>query len=79
MESALSFDWYSFHMTDNVLFEKGGRTHEPFPLRRNPVVILRGWCGRFLRYHVPVGYEDEAGFHYGIKPAPNGSSHSFDI
>jgi len=66
-------------MTDNVLFEKGGRTNEPLPLRRDPVVILSGWFGRFIRCHVPVGHEDETGFHYGMNPSPNESSHSFDI
>jgi hypothetical protein len=79
MESTLPFYSYPFRMTDNVLFEKGGRTNEPLPLHRGLSVIWRWWCGRLMRYQVPVGYEDEAGFHHGIKSAPNGSSHSFDI
>jgi hypothetical protein len=66
-------------MTDNVLLESGSRTNEPLPLRRGPVVILCDWFGRFVRYYIPAGYEDETGFHYGIEPAPNESSHSFDI
>jgi hypothetical protein len=66
-------------MTDNVLFERGSRTSEPLPLRRDTVVKLNGWFGRFIRYQVPVGHEDETGFHYGIEPSPNESSHSFDI
>jgi hypothetical protein len=73
--------WFSIIscMTDNVLLECGSRTNEPLPLRRGPTVILRDWLGRFVRYHIPAGYEDETGFHYGIKPTPNESSHSFDI
>jgi hypothetical protein len=66
-------------MTDNALFERGSRTSEPLPLRRNPAVILREWFGRFIRYHAPVGHEDETGFHYGMDPSPNESSQAFDI
>jgi hypothetical protein len=66
-------------MTDSNVLERDSRTHQQLPLRYNPVGILGEWFGRLIRCHVPVGYEDETGFHFGIKPAPNESSHSFDI
>jgi len=49
------------------------------PLRKDPVVILCEWLGRLVGIQVPVGCEDEAGFHYETKSAPSESSHSFNI
>jgi hypothetical protein len=67
------------NMTDNILSDRGCRTNQPLPLRRDPVVKLCEWFGRLFGFQAPVGYEDETGLHFGMKPAPNKSSHSFDI
>jgi hypothetical protein len=62
----------------NVM-ELGDQTNHALPLRKDPVVTLCEWFGRLIGIQVPVGCEDEAGFHYETKPASNESSHSFNI
>jgi hypothetical protein len=66
-------------MTDNNFLERCNRTNQALPLRKDPVVILCEWLGRVIGRQVPVGCEDESGFHYEMKPATNESSRSFDI
>jgi len=66
-------------MTYNILSDKGCLTNQPSPLHRDPMVVLCEWAGRLIGFQVPVGYEDETGFHYGMEPAPIEVSHSYDI
>ena len=61
-------------MPDINVLEQSGRTHQQSLLRHNRVVILCEWFGRLIGCHVPLGYEDETGFHYEIKPASNEST-----
>ena len=51
-------------MPDINMLERGSRTQQPPTLRHKPVVVLREWFGRLIGCHVPLGYEDETGFHY---------------
>jgi hypothetical protein len=60
-------------MTDLNVLAQGDRTNRSWPLRKSPVLILRGWFGYLIGRYAPVGYQDETGFHYGIQPVPNGS------
>ena len=69
-------------MTDTNVLEQGDQTYQALPLPKDPVAILCEWFGRLIGFQVPVGCEDETGFHYGVngvKPAKNKTSHSFDI
>ncbi len=61
-------------MTDMDVFEPDGRTRRPSLLPGNPAGIFGEWFGRFLKRHVPSGYEDETGFHYGTHFRSNRSS-----
>jgi hypothetical protein len=79
MASTLPLDHDNSNMTDNILSDRGCRTNQALPLRRDPVVKLCEWFGRLIGFQAPVGYEDETGLHFGMKPATNESSHSFDI
>jgi len=36
-----------------------------------PATVLKGMILRLRRvFEIPFGYEDEAGFHYGLEPSP---------
>jgi hypothetical protein len=66
-------------MTDTNVLERGDQTYQASSLHHDPVVVLCEWIGHLIGFQVPVGCEDETGFHYGVKPAKSESSHSFDI
>jgi len=66
-------------MTNMNHLEQGDQTHRAMPLQNDPVVILCEWVGRWIGYQVPVGCEDETGFHYEIIPAPSESSRSLNV
>jgi hypothetical protein len=69
-ERVLPHDRRFYDMTDVIQLEQASRANQRLPLRRDPLVSLCKWLGRLIRFQVPVGYEDETGFHYGEQPAP---------
>jgi len=49
--------------------------HEPLANTFSPGSMLRGIIATVrnaVRFEIPIGYQDEAGFHTGVKPAEKG-------
>ena len=63
-----------FSMTDINALERGDQTYQALPFPNDPVVILCEWFGRLIGIQVPVGCEDEAGFHFVEMPATSESN-----
>jgi hypothetical protein len=66
-------------MIDINALERGDQNDQALPFPKDPIAILCKWFGRLIGIQVPVGCEDEGGFHYILEPAPIESCHAFDI
>ena len=63
-------------MTNSNILEQDRRNHRRSLPGFNPVEIFGDWFSRFMRRHVPEGYEDKNGFHYGMEPVTSESERS---
>lgn len=54
------------------MYRIAATTQEPLPARSGVSPLLRLIVARMrkaVRIEIPVGYQDETGFHYGVQPA----------
>lgn len=61
-------------MTNSDVLEPESRRRYGRLIHRGPVGISREWFGRLISRIVPVGYEDESGFHYEMEPVASGAA-----
>jgi len=52
-------------MTDSNIFDQDSGIRRPSLLPGKPAQMLGQWLARLISRHVPAGYEDETGFHFG--------------
>jgi hypothetical protein len=58
-----------------MMHKHAATVHRPIPEMALFGLILHGVVAKLrnaVRIDIPIGYQDETGFHMGVKPAPKG-------
>jgi len=61
--------WYSLCFMESTMHKSAATMQGPLPETATPTSMFRGFVAKVRdSFRVPIGYQDETGFHQGIKP-----------